>query len=219
MTKAPIAVIGTGSVGRTLARGWALAGHPIRFGSRDPDADRVRQMVNQLGPGVRAEPAVEAAASAGIIVLAVPWSAACGTVSALGSLADKILIDCTNPLRADLSGLEPLPEGSSGAEQVAGWAKGARVVKAFNTVGFKVMAQPALKSGPAAMPICGNDPIALVEVAELARELGFAPLDAGLLASAGLLESLALLWIRLGADAEQGGAGLGLDWAFCVGER
>lgn len=211
MTEAPIAVIGTGSVGRTLGRAWVKAGHPVRFGSRRPDAEEVRLMLNQLGPGVRAESSADAAAEAGIVVLAVPWAAARGTVEACGDLAGKILVDCTNPLRPDLAGLDVGPD-QSGAELVAEWAPGARVVKAFNTTGFNIMAQPELASGRAMMPVCGDDAEARGLVCELAREVGFEPLDAGPLREARLLEPMALLWIRLSMEH-------GRDWAFSVVRR
>jgi hypothetical protein len=213
MTKAPIAVIGTGSVGGTLGRAWVKAGHPVRFGSRQPDAQEVRLVINQLGPGVRAESPADAAAEAEIVVLAVPWHAAKAAVEACGDLAGKILVDCTNPLRPDLSGLEVGPDGS-GAELVARWAPGARVVKAFNTTGFNIMAQPVLTGGTAMMPVCGDDADARARVCGLARDVGFEPLDAGPLREARLLEPMALLWIRLSLEH-----GLGRDWAFAIARR
>jgi hypothetical protein len=209
-----IAVIGPGSVGGTLARRWLAAGHKVVLGARDPTAERVRLLVNQLGAGVRALPPAEAAAEAEVVVLATPWARTEAAVAACGELAGKILVDCTNPLSEDFQSLA-VGHDRSGAELVAGWAgPGARVVKAFNCVGFNIMADPALADGPASMPVCGDDPQARAVVMGLAADIGFEPVDAGPLREARLLEPLALLWIRLSLAH-----GLGRDWAFRVARR
>jgi predicted dinucleotide-binding enzyme len=111
-------------------------------------------------------------------------------------LVGKILLDCTNPLEKDLSGLA-VGQTTSGAELVASWAPGARVVKAFNTTGFENMANPDFGGRVATMLIAGDDEAANVIASELARRIGFDPIVAGPLAMARLLEPLALLWIKL----------------------
>lgn len=80
---------------------------------------------------------------------------------------------------------------------VAKWATGAKVVKAFNTVGFNIMADPRFEGGRTAMFYCGDDAKAKSTVAGLINELGFEALDAGPLTQARLLEPFALLWISL----------------------
>src|SRR5262245_3952311 len=71
--KEKIAVIGTGHLGLALAKGWVRAGHQIVYGSRTPDEDRVKKVVNDTGPGTTATTVKEAAARAQIVVLALPW--------------------------------------------------------------------------------------------------------------------------------------------------
>src|SRR5262249_23186695 len=132
-------------------------------------------------------------ADAEVVVLATPWDGAEQAVRAAGDLAGKILIDCTNPVGPGLSHAAP----PSGAEHVARWAPGARLVKAFNTVGYNVMEQPRFGDRAADAYLCGDDAAAKHTVAELARELGFEAVDCGPLAKAALLEALALLWISL----------------------
>ena len=110
----------------------------------------------------------------------------------------------------DLSGLTVGP-GDSAGEQVQRWAKGARVVKAFNTVGFNIMANPNLEGRRAVMYLAGDDPEACKRVIELAEEIGFEALEAGNLQGARLLEPFALLWI---ASAYK--FGFGRDFAFSV---
>jgi len=190
-----IAIIGTGSVGRALGRRWAGAGHALIFGSRHPQSDDVKALVQSIGDRGCAAPPDEAAASAEVIALAVPWGAAQSTVEGLGDLRGKLLIDCTNPLAA---GLKPAVSGdTSGAEQIARWAPGARVVKAFNTTGANNMEDPTYAGTPLTMFLCGDDADAKATVTGLAEDLGFEAVDAGPLVRARLLEPMALLWIQL----------------------
>jgi len=74
------------------------------------------------------------------------WPATKEVVQGLGDLTGKILIDATNPVLPDVSGLA-LGTTTSAGEQVAGWARGAKVLKAFNTVGANIMANPAIRPG------------------------------------------------------------------------
>ena len=185
-----IAIIGTGSVGSALARGFARAGHGVVLGSRRPVAEEVRTLAQEVGGGA-AEPA-EAAGRAEAVVLAVPWGAAQDSVEALGDLGGRILMDATNPLGEGFS----LVADPSGGERVAGWARGGRVVKAFNTVGAEVMETVQRYDPPPVLFLAGDDADAREVVAGLARDLGFEPLDVGGLEHARHLEHLAVLWIR-----------------------
>ena len=108
----------------------------------------------------------------------------------------KILLDCTNPLLPGLGGLE-VGQNTSGAESVAQWAPGARVVKIFNTVGYNIMANPAFGNERASMLLCGDDAEAKRVASGLAEDAGFEPVDAGPLTQARLLEPFALLWITM----------------------
>lgn len=83
----------------------------------------------------------------------------------------------------------------SGAEQVARWSAGARVVKAFNTIGREVMANPQFGERHAVLWICGDDAEATAQVAKLATDIGFEPLVLGGLAKARAMEPAAALWI------------------------
>ncbi len=191
-----IGIIGSGNVGGTLGARWAATGHTVLFASRNPDSEEMRGLVARAGGGARAVTAAEAASQSDVVLLATPWPATREIVSSLGSLAGKVLIDATNPLLPRLAGLE-YGTVTSGGEQVAAWAPGAHVVKAFNTVGYNVMANPSFGGAPAVMFYCGDDTVAKETVRALAGELGFDPRDAGPLTQARLLEPFALLWISL----------------------
>src|SRR5207253_5540215 len=185
-----------GQVGGTLGRAWAAKGHQVVFGVRDPRAPKVQELVTATGGTARAASPPEAAAHGAVVLLATPWAAARAALRAAGDLTGKILVDATNPLEPDLSGLA-LGRTTSAGEEVARWAPGAKVVKAFNTIGAQHMANPRFGTQSASMLVCGDDGAAKKTVLALAEVLGFDPVDAGPLRQARLLEPLAMLWISL----------------------
>jgi 8-hydroxy-5-deazaflavin:NADPH oxidoreductase len=191
-----IGIVGSGHVGGTLGTRWAQAGHQVTFGSREPGSDTIKQLVARAGGTARSATQAEAAQANEILLLATPWPATKAILEGLGPLGGKILIDATNPLRPRLDGLE-LGNTTSAGEQVAEWAPGAKVVKAFNTIGFNIMADPAFGTERAVLFYCGDDAGAKLTVKQLAEELGFDAVDAGPLTQARLLEPFALLWISL----------------------
>jgi predicted dinucleotide-binding enzyme len=173
------------------------------FGVRDPKDSKVQDVVRAAGGRARATTVREAAAAGEVVVLATPWSAAADALKAAGSLRGKLLVDATNPLKVDLSGLA-LGHTTSAAEQVASWAAGTKVVKAFNTIGAQHMTDPRFGDQRASMFLCGDDAEAKRTVGGLAEALGFDPVDAGPLTQARLLEPLAMLWISMAHAYGQG---------------
>lgn len=111
-----IAVIGMGSVGATLGQRWAELGHAVTFGAKDPGDAKAKALIGRIGNGAAVRTVAKAAADAEVVVLATPASANADAIAAAGDLSGKILIDVTNPLKPDLSGLTVGPD-SSGAEQ------------------------------------------------------------------------------------------------------
>jgi len=180
-----VGILGGGNVGGTLGAGWAGRGHEVMFGVRDPAAADMQAILRRCEGHARAAAPPDAAAFAEVIVNALPWDAAKKVLPSL-NLRGKILLDATNPLLPQLAGLE-LGTTTSGAELVAKWADGARVVKIFNTTGFANMANPVYRGEPIPMLYCGDHPGAKATAAQLAAEIGFAPVDAGPLTNARLL--------------------------------
>jgi 8-hydroxy-5-deazaflavin:NADPH oxidoreductase len=206
-----IGIIGAGNVGGTLGAGWARRGHKIRFGVRNPNDPELTELLKKIGPAAGAASVSDAAAFGEVVVFATPWPAAYEAVRAAGDLEGKVLLDCTNPLKPQLAGLEVGTTTSAG-EMVAEWAAGARVVKIFNNTGYGNMANPAYPLGPVGMFYCGDDEGAKIAAAQL--DLGFEPIDAGPLSQARLLEPLAMLWIWLAVFG-----GMGADIAFKLMRR
>ena len=208
-----IAVIGAGNVGATLGRRWAKAGHEIVFGVRDPHHEKMQHLIKSIGRNAAVDSIDKAVVVAEVVVLATPWEAAQEVIRTAGNLVEKIVIDCTNPLKEDLSGLS-VGFATSAAEQIANWAKGAKVVKAFNTIGSKNMANPVYGSDKITMFICGDDREAKKIVSQLADELGFHVVDTGALMTARYLEPMAMLWIHMAFAG-----GYGEDFAFKMLKR
>lgn len=151
----------------------------------------------------------EAARFAEVVVIALPFAAACDVVPSL-DFKDKTVIDCTNRL-----GAPPANRTfASGAETLQALAPHARSVKAFNTTGANNMSNPEYSDGKLVMPYCGDDAGAKDTVRKLISELGFDALDAGPLANARLLEAQAELWIWLASKG-----GLGREFGFHLMRR
>lgn len=198
-----IGIIGSGHVGGTLGTRWARNGHKIVFASRTPDSDEMKKLVAEAGPTASAATSKDVVAQCDTLLLATPWPATEQILKSCGDLSGKILIDAVNPLLPDLSGLA-IGTTTSAGELVAQWAPGAKVVKAFNTVGYNIMANPKFEAGGVVMCYCGDGAEAKSVVKGLIGELGFVPLDCGPLVQARLLEPFAMLWISLALKFGQG---------------
>ena len=208
-----IAIIGTGNVGSTLGKIWAEAGHRIIFGSRTPDSNRVRELIDQIGNGATATTQMAAAQQAAIILIPVPPTAIPEVVEALGELSGKLIIDPTNWWEFEANwAVSPRDPRDSLAEQVQALAPGATVVKAFNTLNYAVMEDPSLSGGPVTVPIAGNDPAARERVARLVEDVGLEPLVVGPLAAAEYLEEM----LRLAVAFREINPGVAFDYYLRV---
>jgi len=186
-----ISIIGSGGMATAVAGRIAKAGHTVEVISRD--AAKARKLADQLAAG--ATTGKYGAAPAGdIVILAVPYSSTAAVVADFGDALDgKVIIDITNPVAPDLSGLVT-PSGSSGAQEIAkGAPAGAHIVKAFNTIFGHVLA----KGGRLDAFIAADDPEAKARVSTFLDSLGLRPLDVGGLHMAQTLEALGLMMIGL----------------------
>lgn len=208
-----VAIIGTGTVGGTLARRLADAGHAVTFGVRDPTRG-VNSVKGGAPRGADMKSVADAANGADVIILTVPWKAVADVVRELGAPGDRIVVDATNPLSLGPGGLalDVGANGESAAERIAAMALGARVVKAFNTTGANNMADPVYGGEPTVMFYAGDDTDAKATVRKLVSDVGFDPVDAGPLSRSRELEHLALLWISLSGS-------MGRNFAFKLAKR
>jgi predicted dinucleotide-binding enzyme len=176
------------------------------FGSSDVDrAKEAARSQGASGGGVYKE-AVE---FGDVLVLSTSWSRTKSAVRQAGDFGGKVLIDITNP---EESGALVVGQTTSGAEQVADWAQGARVVKAFNHVyGQLFDLGPFGKSGRHTLFYCGDDSHAKSVVAGLIRETGYGGVDAGPLMTARYLEPLAMLMVALAKEQGRRGGDFAIE--------
>lgn len=189
-----IAIIGTGRVATALGPQFGKLGHRIVYGSRDPARDSVQTLVAATGSTASAVSPAAAAAQADIVVLATPWQATEGVVKGLGDLAGKIVIDPTNAYARTADGLREMAVETSAGELIQSWLPQAHVVKAFNTLHARTMANPEIAGGPVTIPIVGNDETAKDTVAELVTGIGFEAIDLGPIRYAHNVEAMLMLW-------------------------
>lgn len=191
-----VAIIGAGNVGKALASSITRAGHDVTIAARN--ADHAQAAADAVG----AQPArssLDAVEQADVVVLAVPFASAAGELASeiKDRVAGKTIIDVTNPLKPDYSGLAT--DQISAAEEIQERLPDAKVVKAFNTIFATNQANPSTEIDAF---VAADDPDAKEKVIDLARSVGFAPLDVGPLASARYLEGMA--YINIGLNAQNG---------------
>jgi predicted dinucleotide-binding enzyme len=191
-----VGILGSGDVGKALARGFMAENYEVMIATRDPASQKAAELAEELGTQVAD---FEATARFGeLIVLCTAWS---GTESALklagtDHLTGKIVIDATNPLQNGPN--LALGHTDSGGEQIQRWLPESHVVKAFNSVNNKLMHRPKLESGPPTMFICGNEKSAKQKVSAILVEFGWEVADIGDITGARELEPLCILWVKYG---------------------
>ena len=186
-----ISIIGTGGMAAAIGGRTAKAGYTVEIINRDPA--KALALADKLAAGATTG-TYGSAPTSDIVILAVPYGSAAAVVSDFGeALEGKVIIDITNPVASDLSGLVT-PQGSSGAQEIAkGVPTSAHVVKAFNTLFGHVLA----KGGDLDAFIAADNPDAKARVSTFLGSLGLRPLDVGGLHMAATLEALGLMMIGL----------------------
>jgi predicted dinucleotide-binding enzyme len=199
-----IAVLGTGTVGRTIATKLVELGHEVTMGSRDAAGEAVTEWAAENGEGASAGTFADAASAGEVVFNCTAGTASLSALEAAGaeSLAGKVLVDVANPL--DFSrGMPPrlsVCNDDSLSEQIQRAFPEARVVKALNTVNAAVMVNPGALSEPSDIPVCGEDASAKETVAKLLEDFGWPAervLDLGPITSARGMEMYLPLWLAL----------------------
>ncbi|MEO5807099.1 NAD(P)-binding domain-containing protein [Devosia sp.] len=195
-----VAILGLGNMGKGIAA--RLAGKTdLVLGVRDAAANAA--LSAQFG-NARVASIADAIAAADIVVLALPYGAAL-EVAARPDLAGKIIVDISNPVKPDFSGLS-IGHTTSAAEEIQAVASAAKVVKAFNTIFASVFAASAASTANVPVFVAGNDEAAVAAVSELVKLAGFAVENAGGLDAARLIEPVGMLNIRFGYGLGRGTA-------------
>jgi len=207
------AVLGTGTVGRTIAARLVELGHTVTIGTRDPETTLSRTADNAMGtasfavwaadnPGVDVAPFADAAAGAELIVNATSGGASLEVLGQVGAenLDGKIILDIANPLDFSI-GMPPtlfVKDTDSLGEQIQRTFPAARVVKSLNTLNADLMAHPARLSDPGTVFVSGNDVDAKATVTGLLKDFGHQDvIDLGDITTARGTEMLLPVWLRL----------------------
>ncbi|AFY34040.1 NADPH-dependent F420 reductase [Calothrix sp. PCC 7507] len=183
-----IGIIGSGNMGRSLGILWAQQGHQVYFGSRD--AAKGMAVAEFAASGTQGGTNDEAAAFADVILWTARGVMPKELLSNTEVLNSKIIIDCNNQeIPAEFA--YPMIAESL-AEKLAKVIPNARVVKAFNTMAQEVfeLAPEPLKDYQVSVFVAGDDEPAKKIVMQLAEEIGFVPVDSGILRNARLVEGL-----------------------------
>jgi 8-hydroxy-5-deazaflavin:NADPH oxidoreductase len=194
--KMKIGILGSGSAGQTLGRGFIKLGHEVVIGTRDPA--KLNDWKAEAGAKASVEFPSEAMRQGEILIISVLGSAAEIAIrnAQIENFANKIVIDASDPL--DFSSGKPglfVGTTDSLGEQIQRLLPDAKVVKAFNTVLADVMINPSLSGGEPDMFIAGNDDNAKVTVTNLLKEFGWSVIDMGEIESSRWLEALSLAWV------------------------
>jgi len=197
-----IGILGSGDVGKALARGFVSRNHEVLISSREPE--KLKDFVDEQKGRVRSGTFEEAAKVGELLVIATLFSGTKHAIDLTGpaNFAGKPVIDCTNPLRFPEGKLPELLIGfdNSAGEEVQRWLPAAKVVKAFNIIGNQFMVDPKLPGGPPTMFIAGNDDGAKKTVTQLIESLGWqgSVVDLGGIEEARYLEPMCIVWVHYG---------------------
>lgn len=179
-----IGIIGAGSIGTALSKHLIESGYHVII-SNSRSAHTLKDKIKQIGGNIIAG-SVQEAAEADVVFLAVRWEHVQEVLSTV-SLEGKILVDMTNASLPEFVLAEPGSKTSS--EVVSQWAKGAKVVKAFNTLYAQVLAEnPQVGGGNRVIFYSGNNDDAKDVVLDIINRIGFAGVDLGNLHEGGKLQ-------------------------------
>jgi 8-hydroxy-5-deazaflavin:NADPH oxidoreductase len=204
-----VGILGSGLMGAKLGTIFARAGHEVVFSYARSDA-KLEKLARDAGKNARAGTPAEACTNADAILLAVHWSRIDDVLKRAGDLKSKVIVSCSLPMNASNTKLI-IGTTSSGAEKLAKKIPSARVIGAFNTVPSEVLfdvfqgkSKTKRKSQRPSLIYCGDNRRAKDVAAQLIRDVGFNPVDAGPLRIARYTEPFALLVAQLAYEGEGG---------------
>lgn len=191
-----VGIIGSGNVGKDLAKGFIHYGYETTLSSR---SEEKRKNLEQEINGLKTDTPKNTARNSELIIFAVKGSEAKTALQEIGleNISGKTVIDTTNPIANEnpVNGVLVYFSSinKSLMEELQVMAPEAKFVKAFNCVGSAHMVNPDFKSKPT-MFICGNDKNAKVEVSAILEKFGWETEDMGTVEAARAIEPLAMLW-------------------------
>ena len=194
--KIPIGTIGAGHIGSTIGGLWIKSGHKVMFSSRHPE--ELKDLVASLGPQAQAGTVDQAIAFGNVVLLTVPY----GALPAIGrdyaaQLNGKIVLDTCNAVVGRDGAIADEVDANGVGVTSQKYLPGTRLVRAFNSISYKIFASEANRPDPKlAVPIAGDDQEALKVAAGLVRDAGFEPVVVGKLADAKLFQRGGPGWLQ-----------------------
>ena len=198
-------ILGSGLMGAKLGTIWARAGHEVVF-SYARSEQKLKRLARDAKGKAQAGTPREAAQQADAVLLGVHWSRVDDVLKQAGDVSGKVIVSCSLPMNADNTDLV-IAHTSSGAEALAMKVPEARVVSAFNTVPSEVLFgvfEARRKASRPSLVYCGDDSSSKGIAAQLIRDVGFDPVDAGPLRIARYTEPFALLVAQLAYEGDGG---------------
>lgn len=191
-----ISVIGAGNIGGTLGSKWAAQEHTIRFGVRDPQAEKVQSLLAEIGNGATAASVPESIDDVDVVLFAIPGRAMAETVTRLGSRLDgNILIDATNNVGADpMHSLDVLRQA----------APNSSLFRAFSNLGWEIFDDPDFGDTNADLFYCGDGGREQKAVNALIADVGLRPIYIGETEKNLLIDNLTRLWFTLASEQGRG---------------
>ncbi len=174
-----IGIIGSGRIGGTLGELWAKAGHEVMFSSLDLEHDK--ELAKTVGGKARAGTPAQAAAWGDVLLVSVPYAA----LPQIGkdhaaSIKGKVVLDTSNPIQARDGDMAVAAREKGTGVASAEFLPGARLVRAFNEVGYRALKSESNRAGDkVAIPLAADDKEALEVAIGLVREAGFEPVVVG----------------------------------------
>ena len=200
-----VGILGSGLMGGKLGTLFAHAGHEVVF-SYARSEQKLKKLAREAQENARAGTPGEAARDADALLLAVHWSRIDDVLKQAGDVSGKVIVTCSLPMNADDTALV-IGHTSSGAEELAKKLPKARVVSAFNTVPSEVLLgvfEARRKTRRPSLVYCGDDASSKKTAAQLIRDVGFDPVDAGPLRITRYTEPFALLVAQLAYEGDGG---------------
>jgi 8-hydroxy-5-deazaflavin:NADPH oxidoreductase len=204
-----IAVIGgTGNLGSALAWRLARAGHAVVIGSRT--AESAMAKAEELGHGLTGMSNADAAQTADIVFVTVPFAAQTATLEDIKPhVAGKIVVDTTVPLvPPKVMRVQLPPEGSAAAKAEAILGEGVRMVAGFHNVAAHKLAQNVDVDVDCDILVFGDEKAARAAIVALADEIGLRGVHGGALVNAAAAEAMTSLLIFINKNYQVDGAGI-----------
>jgi hypothetical protein len=208
-----VTIIGAGNMGRGIGTRAVAGGHSVTFVDANPEvAEKTMEDVRASAKnGAKVSTASLGEVQLGdLVVFAVWYGTNIELAKQLGNkLAGKVVVDIANPLNSTYDGLATAPDSSSAEDLAKAIASGAKVVKAFNTTYAGTLLAGQVDGQPLDVFIAGDDADAKNKVAQLAKDGGMRPIDAGPLSRARQIEAMQFLHIALQGT-------LGTNWGSAI---